>query len=358
MKFRILRFVLVMLSAIVLVTCSVLDTKSEEELAEIRTEAKSKTGRGIDLAVSAALYGDRTGLDEFIAAEDVDGELGGIFDEYFAMLETDGSKDVPAELIGMIPPELMGELLVWYNGEVVNKPLLGDVLLFASSGSSWQNILMSAVLIRPYFSHAGIVDPNKFPGDECVLSATIDITDAEIVNGVTIQSLNDLKADSVLIIRLPYEIISEAWKRPDSATYVSFYADYNDATTDYAFVTPDMRLDPITKEDGDYFYCSKVPWFVYDMNPGMDIEQDVLVDYYETRDGETDTYDFAPGARWMDQRESLLYKLYKFFLWVDGTPWWRIQREADKHVMDVLRELVSPDELLGYFAAGAGIVIP
>ena len=333
-------------AVVLLVGCSLSGPPIEEEIDVAIEFAKEKTNEGMEFALVVALSGDRTELDAFIENEDVDGTLAEVFDEYLAAGGAE-SNSVSQELL-----QLFQELgmVVWHGGTEYASHRPGDVLLFTSDGSTWQNRLGSLALVDPYFSHAGIVDPLLYGTDRCILSATIDVSDEGFLSGVTYQSLADLKATSELIVRLPYEMI-RGWFWPPADVYSFFYTIFNEKTTDYAFVTLDKNLDAITKENEKYFYCSKVPWYIYDKVPGSDIESDPLVDFYETYSGD-------PDARWTFQRDSLLYKLYKYFLWREGVPWWKLNERADDHVKAVLRELVTPDELLAFFAYYAGITIP
>ena len=317
----------VVLAVVALATCALNPrADAESEWAAVQEEAAGRTAAIVSLAAEAIVTGSAEQVCALAEAEDSSGLLSQILEPAVAPPEVTALTELPP--YGSLPD--------------ATDFADGDVLVFASAGDTIQNAIMSLILVNPVYSHAGIVDGDRIAllDPSFVVSATIDFDGLEIINGLCYQDIEDLFAHSAIVTRLRYDAGSTG---PVGAALDSFVDTVLPTSTTYAFVNAFLR--PIGRYDMSRWYCSKVPWFVYDA-AGYDIEGEW---FYGLGD---------PGGRWTEQRESVLYSLYMRYVEILTPDWlerWLYRRNpnwlteaADRYVASSLTELISPDELRAY----------
>jgi hypothetical protein len=319
-------WVLLLVPAILLAGCSQLTPEIDVEAA--KSAALEETAEVLSLVVE----GEEAELEAYLEENDPTGEIR-------AALEEDPGRGL------FFPDPEPAPAPDWVSEPVATDFLPGDVVLFEGMGTTWQGSLMDLVLVDAVYSHAGFV--SRIEGDEVIfVSASIETSpEGEQVNGLCYQTLSALKETSGRIARLRYASVPP--QLPVAAAAFEYFYFVNPAPpTLYSFILldPDQLLRPVPKDDPFWWYCSKVPWVLYLLDPAtlslresnLDIEGAA---YYFTDD------------RWKDQRASLLYRILFISLKFKTGSWWTARRVADAVLREVLDELVSPDEL----RAGAGL---
>ncbi|MBN1834913.1 MAG: hypothetical protein JW820_03620, partial [Spirochaetales bacterium] len=158
------------------------------------------------------------------------------------------------------------------------------------------------------------------PNAGCVLSADLE--------GLNFQTYLEWQAaDSIAVMRAESALIAPS----ADLQYVLPEAPF--PYTCYAFLLGGFQ--PVSRDDLYFWYCSKVPWWVYAHGLSINIENE---DFYEFGD---------PHGKWTAFEDSLLFKVYKLYLrltlsWRD---WWKIPYLTEKKLKEVLGELITPDEL-------------
>ncbi len=283
----------------------------EEELQKAAEQADEKSQDLLGHVSKALTEGDYSGLKQYLAEEDENGELAALLAQYG--ITVSGKAVARGFSLG--------------EGPSAADLQDGDTLVFRGDGSTWHNQLMR--LVYPgFYHHAGSFDAKLANlGVACVISATIDADE----NGLCFQTLEELNSTSIAAARLRYYNALPG----EVAASVDGYIDRtNNDTTYFAFLH--LNLDPVSRYDEDLWYCSKVPWRVYwdayEDSAKVDIEGS---SFYEDPD------------RFEEMKDSYVYQTYL----------WLLQRilprrlrglaeeRAEAKLREVLSELVSPDEL-------------
>ncbi len=263
--------------------------------------ADSGTAQVIDLVIAAKTGGDYTELEDFLAAEDPDGQLREVLSRH-GVFQT-----------ARAAPRALGDPLPLFDAGTYGN---GDVLLSKSSGTLTSDI-MGQVLNRGW-GHGGILYQNLATGPDagCVLSANLE--------GLTFETYQEwAAADAVRVMHPP---------TAPGGDLRGVLTAHPFPLTMYAFIHLDFT--PVARGDDYLWYCSKVPWRVYNAL-GPDIED---AGFYELA---------SAGGRWTALRDSLLYDVYRLYLHLSlpWWRWWRIPALADARLRLVLGELITPDEL-------------
>jgi hypothetical protein len=284
--------------------------------------ADAKAAALLSALVTADATGDYRPVEAILASDDVDGQLRAALVAHGALPQgplaavrlTGGGSPLP------LPP---------YGPDAYHN---GDVLLCKGSGTL-VSALMRQTLVRGY-GHAGIINTvlADAGADNCVLSSDADyiLGGGEALN---YESLLDWAGNDIVTVMRPVSAV------PTIAANIMDIANNRDGHTVYAFLgylgTPYGSFQPIPRMDNDYWYCSKVPWRVYN-DAGVNVEDSAFYD------------ESCQGAqRWTPFRESLLYQTYLVYLFITNpfkSGSWR-QAKADAQVRYVLQELITPDEL-------------
>jgi hypothetical protein len=292
------------------------DLSNDDEINLAIVQAEDKTQKVIDLIIESHLTGDNSGIHQFLAQEDLDGEVENIIKDH----ETTTAFGVSNPL----------NLFDWPDTSQFED---GDVLLFRGSGQTWQNQLIR-IICTGFYHHAGVFDSGIADllrdEDACIISATLDFG----VNGLHFQTWEELTLTSSAIARLQYKRDSD-----DLLQSVANYRDYTiNERTVYSFIH--RNLNPVDRFDPAKWYSSKVPWRVY-WDVGMDIENNAFYELW-TDDGKWN-YD----GRWIEMRASIFYRIYywilKFYLPYYLKPY--AGYYSDLKLRRVLDELISSDEL-------------
>jgi hypothetical protein len=293
-------------------------------------QAGEKTTDVLNTALQAMGTGDYTKLNALLAAEDPQGDLAAILARHgvFGQGATKSFSDMP-----------IVDMPHFWNGDYYTN---GDVLLCRGSGNPVAN-LMQAILPKGY-GHAGVLwKPADMPPIDsfpCVITAELAL-DAV---GVSFQTWDEWNAnDSVCVMRW-----GDVASRPDSVTFttaIGTFADVFIGRTLYAFLQPLSPFQPVSKGDNLLWYCSKVAYRLYGYllsTPEQSIEGS---DFYGADPANT-------GQRWaqftyLSGTPSLMYEVYWWYLRVTrpfkSKAW--ITNTANKQLVFVLGELVTPDEL-------------
>ena len=298
---------------------------------EAVAEAGVKTGETVALLIEARATGDFAALESFLAAEDPEGDLRQVLEQAGVFAPTPVVKCTGIDLPG------------FWDEEVYK---YGDVLVSKGAGTTTSS-LMELVLVRGY-THAGILNTDLAFGEDwdapCVLSADVDYLSSTdpAKFALTYETYRGWQAnnEAVAVLRR-----TEGEPNLEADPIAGFFADLEQGkNTVYAFLgypgTPYEAFEPIPKDDPTYWYCSKVPWRVFNgLGEGsLDIE---AADFY-----------FDGNRRYKVIKESLLYKLYR--IWImkkNGWYWWQwwrwplLEHQATEGLKNVLRVLVTPDEL-------------
>jgi hypothetical protein len=303
------------------------DGKNEEQAV---AEARLKTSEVVALIAEAKATGDFRALEEFLQGEDP---------EVRALLEEHGVFQQPAAAKAITPD------LPRFTNEDGFEYANGDVLVSKGSGTAVSDI-MSLVLVRGY-SHAGIlnqdlaeIDYESYSG--CVLSADVDyLTNSAKSGALNYESYHGWQANnSVVTVLRADEAPSGDWEEDGEVVRGDMYEFFNGLDngedTVYAFMgypgTGFGCFEAIPADNNKYWYCSKVPYRVFLDTIGTDIEAKEF--YFDER------YD-----RWTVFQDSLLFRLYKLYLWLTGTRWWWLTARANEGIKEALDVLITPDEL-------------
>jgi hypothetical protein len=279
-------------------------------------DAEAKATALISAVMEAQATGDYGAVEAILAQDDAQGELrqalfeGGAFGRPAA-------RSV-AQPVQMITLQELGAQT-------------GDVLVCRGSGTLTSN-LMDLVLVNGY-AHAGIYQNTGT--ENCILSADVDYLSEGTGEALNYESWLDWIAKNDVITLLT------PTGTPASDYCINKVAKFSsDYDTIYAFLgypgAPVGAFQPIPRADDIYWYCSKVAARVYDLAHGAPVED---LDFHRENHGS--------GPRWWVVRQSLLYKVYVAYLKL-CKPWWPLwwcSYKADLALQDVLRELVTPDEL-------------
>lgn len=293
----------------------------------------------LDLLVAAQATGDFSKVNARAAVDDPSGKLSALVGEY----ESSGRW-----LLRRPKPEISEVKLPGFGTDNLYKN--GDVLVSRGSSTLPTSTAMNLVLTKG-FAHAGILDLEMF--DALTTSGTYGADDAPCVLSADIDFLTDpgIDADGEPSWALNYEthkewvtnndiitVLHASKSDPDIAAAISTVYE-NHPRTIYAFV--DLSFNPINRDNNSAWYCSKVPWRVYHAD-GTNIEN---AGFYGIKlEGGTWVASDDTG-RWTVFRDSLLYKIYSIYLWLKN-PWSRtIGADADHQLIQVLGELITPDEL-------------
>ncbi len=283
----------------------------EEELQKATEQADEKSQDLLGHVSDALTVGDSSGLQQYLAEEDENGELAALLAQYGVTVS--GKAFARGFSLGEGPSAADLED--------------GDTLVFRGDGSTWQNQLMR-LLVPGFYHHAGTFDAELAGiGVACVISATIDSDD----NGLCFQTLEELNSTNVAAARLRYY---SSLPGEVAASIDNYIGRTTNDTTYYAFLH--LSLDPVSRFDERLWYCSKVPWRVYwdayEESAKVDIEGS---SFYDDPD------------RFEEMKDSYVYQIYL----------WLLQRilprrlrglaeeRAEAKLREVLSELVSPDEL-------------
>jgi hypothetical protein len=290
------------------------ETRELESVEEMEIAAQ----RTLDLYLDAAATGDLESLESFLQSYGGEEDLGAILKDQLTVAPaprwTGGYEAPPA-----------------FDDDVYED---GDILLFSGTGTI-NGILFNLILINAY-GHAGIVDREVVDttteystGTPCILSACLP-------EGVRYQTYDELYLanETWALVRVGEGDLAQDWGQ-------QFSGQFKVDTTAYSFLH--LNFTPVTKDDPYWWYCSKVPYRVW---------QDMVVD--ETGDPvvggvnveAADFYQLSePDGIWTAQRESILYKIYAY--WYSKLPRWlrRFARTPDSVLKTALAELVSADEL-------------
>jgi hypothetical protein len=295
------------------------DLSNDDEINLAIVQAEDKTQKVIDLIIESHLTGDNSGIHQFLAKEDLDGEVENIIKDH----ET-------------TTPFGVSNPLNLYDWPDTSQFVDGDVVLFRGSGQTWQNQLIR-IIYTGFYHHAGIFDSGIADllrdEDASIITATLDYG----VTGLHFQTWGELTLTSSAIARLQYEQYPD-----DLLESVAFYRDYTiNRRTVYSFLH--RNLNPVNRFHPIKWYSSKVPWRVY-WRAGMNIENNAFYELW-TDDGKWN-YD----GRWIEMRASIFYRLYywilKYFLPYHLKPYAR--HFSDFKLRRVLDELITPDELRAY----------
>ncbi len=291
--------------------------KAEDQMA---VNIDEKTGALLQKVTDAVASGNRTDLDAYLAAEDSSGDLRQIVDSSGVVPAMVAPARSAASGAQIVPAAPTSEWLELEDGDIL---LLGP-------GTSAQAELLSLVLTYAY-GHAGVV-ADVGSGEPMVLSATVTNEDGSgLLVGVRYQSYLELSAGASSFARIrPTEKLETNWSS-------QFTDRYNERNTIYAFLK--LNLDPISRWDPISWYCSKVAWRVY-------------YDFAHKTNVENAGFYFGPRTTWQLQRSSLLYQVYSYYYWkVLGSFWRMFVLSPDQKLQYVLRELITPDEVRGWFGA-------
>lgn len=288
-------------------------------------DAAAKTSEMINLIVESQATGDFGELEAMLAEDDPDGELRQILAEQGVF-----SVATPKALAEPLDLPLFTDN-VYENGDVL-----------VSRGSGNQTATMMSLILLQGYSHAGIL--NKDLADEpdwaCILSADVDY-----LTGTGDASVN-------------YETYGDWITKNDVITVLFHTGDHSgvgDAIRDIEVLSPGTiyafmgypgavvgAFEPIPKGNDKYWYCSKVPWRVYEL-----LNEDIEDFWFYGQP-------VVPGGpqRWELFKNSVIYKIYMFYLKLQHPWWWPMRwiiAEADKDLWyddeSILKVLVSPDEL-------------
>jgi hypothetical protein len=284
--------------------------------------ADIKAAALMNALITANATGDFAPVEQILARDDVNGELRAVLTAHGALPQgpfaplsfTGGGTPLP------LPP---------YNATLYSN---GDVMLCKGSGT-FVSEMMRQMLVRGY-GHSGILNADlaNAGADNCVLSS-----DADYITGggeaLNYQSFLDWAGNDIVTV------LHATSPVPTIAGNIGAIAANRDGGTVYAFLgylgTPYASFQSIPRMDNDYWYCSKVPWRVYN-NAGVNTE---AAGFYDQA--------YQGAQRWTPFRESLLYQTYSVYVFITNpfkSSAWR-KAKADAQVRSVLQELVTPDEL-------------
>lgn len=289
-------------------------------------EAGTKTMEVANLVIGARATGDFSGLEAYLAKDPNGEEVRALLEEHGVFAEPPMSKNVSLTM----PP--------FSNDDVFKN---GDVLVCKGSGNPISDI-MSLVLVAGY-SHGGVLNKALAINADspCVLSADVDyLTKPEEwgSNGLTYETWNEWKAN---------EIVTVLRSEVPEASFVDPIANVAGlrAGTQYAFLgyPPDFApFWPIPRANAKYWYCTKVPWRVYNLLDNMNIENN---NFYN-----------ASNHNWSRFQDSILFSLYGLYLKLLHPFWpsWYIRPKVIDRLKLILMGapgvpngdgLISPDEL-------------
>jgi hypothetical protein len=313
------------------------EQRGTEAAPEAVSQAEQKTAEVLNLVVEGKGTGDFARLEAYLAQEDPDGEVRALLADGGVFREPPVSKAVL---------DLPGFWEAGYQN--------GDVLVCKSSGGIAGN-LMELILVKGY-THGGILNTDMFdlvppnlPDSEkamvpCVLSADVDYLQNYFELGnraLTYETYAGWAgANDVVTVLHSQTPLPTGANNPIGALLAGVYAKNGLMGTVYAFMgypgTPYGAFQAIPRGDDLYWYCSKVPWRVYDAK-AVNLE-------------DASFYQFLnPKGRWTVFQESLLYKLYRLILWkCAGIPWFATKYYANQAIIAALGELITPDELRAY----------
>jgi hypothetical protein len=290
---------------------------------EADADAAAKTTALINAVVEGRATGDMSAVEAILQEDDPNGELREVLAESGAL--------APAAARSATNPLPLEDL--WTTPGVGLQT--GDVLVCRGSGTLSSN-LMDLVLVNGY-GHAGILDTSLLEptGGHCILSADVDYLLEGTGEALNYENFADWAANDVVTLLRPKTVVS------DMKSHIDDIAGFRNGHTVYAFLGYPGAVvgafKAIPRTDPKYWYCSKVPWRVYDL-AGVNIEDSGF--YFEFLDSTT--------QRWnVIQQSSVLYKVYVFYLKLLH-PWWSLAKCANQAAVDiqaVLGDLISPDEL-------------
>ena len=308
-----------------LTVCQQPTSPANEAASEV--DAGARTSEMINLIVESRATGDFTELEAMLAEDDSEGELRQILADQGVF-----SAATPKQ-VNLLPlPSFTPE-------DYAN----GDVLVSRGSGGLTSTLM--ALILSQGYGHAGILNLDLAASGACILSADVDYLTGEREAAVNYETYSDWRTSNDIITVLGYE-------GPGSPEGIGqAIADlYGSAPgTIYAFLGyPGASVgafEPIEKGDEKYWYCSKVPWRVYNaLPPAGTIDIEASGFYGQL------AYDGGP-QRWELFKNSVMYKIYLFYLKLQH-PWWPLRwivARADNGLWyagdSILKELVSPDEL-------------
>ncbi len=304
-------FVLLAFSLFV-ISCSQSVSPSQTEIDNAVAKADEQSQEVVNLLAD----NNDLALNDYLAAEDPEGDVAALIDSYKTAMSAAASKDI-------------GEDIPAFSDTTKYKN--GDVLVFKGDASNWQGSLMSLIL-KGNFGHAGVLDQTAAiaTGNEaCVLSASIaQDENGNWINGLYLQDQSELMATTVNLGRFSVPNVSDT--AIPAALDAMEYRIENFPSL-YAFLH--LNLEPVTRDDDYLWYCSKVPWRFYNDSFGIGIED---AGFY-----------FGTDAKWTVMRDTLLYKVYyTFLLKILPSRWAKWAGIlADRKLKRILTELITPDEL-------------
>lgn len=311
----------------------------------------------IDLLVTAQATGDFSQVNAQAAADDPSGKLGSVVGEY----ETT-ARGLLSWLKPTPPPEEV-KLPEFDATEAIGggtRPLYenGDVLVCRGSSSPISNA-MNLVLTAGY-GHAGIFDEGIYEATKeslgswdayAILSADIDfLTDpGPDADGGQSWALNyETYRDWVTNNDIITVLHSTVGGQPGPHATANVYSHHQGSI--YTFI--DLSFNPINRDNNRAWYCSMVPWRAYHQSyedggtefDAVSIENAGFYGIHQDASGVWQP-DGNPDDKWTVFRSSLLYQVYKIYLWLQN-PWSStLQARADRQLIQVLGELITPDEL-------------
>jgi len=286
-------------------------------VGDVDGDAAAKTTALIDALVESRATGDLSAVEAILQEDDQQGELREVL--------AAGGAFAPAAAKSAVVPLPLPPL---YSGAYWT----GDVLVCRGSGTLSSN-LMDLVLVCGY-GHAGILNLELGnSATECILSADVDYLLQGKGEALNYENYLDWAANDIVTVLRPQEPVADMGK------HIADIASLANGHTIYAFLGYPGAVvgafQAIPRRNDDYWYCSKVPWRVYEL-ANVNVED---AGFY----GEA----YLTGQRWNVVQQSLLYKVYLCYLKLLH-PWkssaWRINR-ANTDVQGVLGALISPDEL-------------
>jgi hypothetical protein len=274
----------------------------DDSMQQAMDEAAQKTSEFVEVAVRSYMTGETSELKAYLADRDEENVIGDLLIKQGIDLD----RNVPRMAI---PSVDLPDFALHEGFED------GSVLLSRHTGHPTSDLL--AWIIPGLYTHTGVLDQELYTGPDagCVITANLD--------GVTYETYNDW-AGATTVTKLNVDGDAVTWPHPQFNAAQQWLMSTYQGSTLYAFLR--LNLEPITRENQLFWYCSKTNWRVFDL-VGIDVEN---ANWY---DGKLDQL-----------RQSGLYQLYRAFLALFLPDAWAA-RLADAKLVRVVTELITPDEV-------------